>query len=247
MTAQAILQDMSLCMECQGCRVACQMQNGLAPDQVYIRFRFHEQGSYPKVTHHIGRFTCLHCTEAACIKVCPTGAVYKGETALTHFDGAKCSGCGYCAEACPFQIPQVKADKALRCTGCEQLTENGKSPACVATCMAGALSFGSADEMLQKAEKRVAALKKQHPNAQVYSPAGVGGTHLIWVLRDSPTVYGLPTAPELPVSLGVWKDAVQPAGKLAMAGTLLLAGLGFVIARRNHLRETHEGGAKHEG
>jgi len=243
---QAILQDMSLCMECQGCRVSCQMQNGLQADQVFIKFRFAEQGTYPKVTHQISRFTCLHCADAACVQACPTGAVYKGKTNLTHFDADRCSGCGYCAQVCPFGIPEMRENRALRCVGCESLTENGKPPACVSTCIAGALSYGTREEMLKKAEKRVAALKKQYPNAQVYSPEGVGGTNLIWVLRDHPDVYGLPATPKVEPSLGLWKEAIQPAGTFALAGTLLLGGLGFIVARRNHLKEMHERGEQHD-
>lgn len=108
--------------------------------------------------------------------------------------------------------------------------------------MAGALSYGPREEMLRKAEKRVAALKKQYPDTQVYSPEGVGGTNLIWILRDKPEVYGLPANPKVAESLGLWKETVQPAGKLTLAGTLVLAGFGFIVARRNHLKETHGGG-----
>lgn len=240
MVAQAILQDLSLCMECQGCRVACQMQNGLPPEDVYVTFRFIEQGTFPKVTHHVSRLSCLHCQEAACVQVCPTGATFKGETGLTHYTAEKCSGCAYCVEACPFGIPEIKHGRALRCTGCEALTEKGKPPACVLTCLAGALSNGPREEMLKKAEQRVQALKERYPNAQVYTPEGVGGTNLIWVLRDQPEVYGLPANPQVAASLGIWKEAVQPAGKLAMAATAILGGFSFIIARRNHLREMHD-------
>jgi len=241
MATQAILQDMSLCMECQGCRVACQMQNGLPPEQSYVKFRFAEQGAYPKVAYHVSRFTCQHCADAACVKGCPTGAAYKGETGLTHFEATKCSGCAYCAENCPFGIPQVSGNTAVRCVGCEALTENGKPPVCVATCIAGALTYGPREEMRAKAEKRVAALKKQYPNAQVYAPESVGGTGVIWVLRDKPEAYGLPVNPEVPASLGVWKEAVQPVGKAAMAGSLVLGAFAFIVARRNHLKEMNGG------
>lgn len=156
--ANAILQDMSLCMECQACRVACQAQNGLPPEESFIRFRFREQGRYPNVTHHIARFSCHHCNEAACEEMCLTGATFKGETGLTHFDRDRCIGCGYCEAYCPFWIPELKGGKASRCGGCQDLVEAGKAPTCVSTCISGALSYGPRAEMLKKAQDRVAAL-----------------------------------------------------------------------------------------
>lgn len=240
MTAHMILQDMTLCMECQGCRVSCQMQNGLKPERAYIKFRFQESGSFPNVKNDISRFSCFHCSNAACISVCPTGAVYKGESGLTHFSPDKCSGCAYCEQQCPFGIPTVEENRAWRCIGCESLTANGKAPACVSTCMAGALAYGPREEMLKKAEQRVAILKKRFANAQVYSPDSIDGTGLVWVLRDKPEVYGLPAAPTVQPAIGWWKDVVQPTGRLALLGTAVVAGLGFVIARRNHLKETNE-------
>lgn len=241
MTTYAILQDMSLCMECQACRVSCQMQNGLKPEDVFVKFQFAEQGSFPKVSHHISRFTCLHCTEAACVMACPTGAVYKGETGLTHFDGDRCSGCAYCEHQCPFGIPEIKEGRAWRCVGCESLTSQGKAPACVSTCMANALTFGPREELLAKAAKRVEALKRQWPDAQVYTPESIGGTGLIWVLREKPEVYGLPTEPKVAPGLGILKETVQPFGALTMAAAAVLGGLSFIIARRNHMQEMQEG------
>lgn len=234
--AYAILQDMSLCMECQACRVACQAQNGLQPRESYVRFRFVDVGTYPNVTHHVARLTCLHCVDAACANACPTGATFKGESGLTHFNPGRCVGCGACVESCPFDISQMKGRDASRCTGCAELTENGQAPACVATCVANALSYGPRDEMLKKAEARVKVLKARFPNAQIYSPAGVGGTNLIWVLRDRPEVYGLPANPTTDLSLGLWKETVAAGGSIQLGAAALLGGLGWLISRREQLK-----------
>lgn len=230
--AAAILQDMSLCMECQSCRVACQTHNALPPAQAYNTVRAVDRGTYPNVHHHASRITCYHCADAACVKVCPTAATYKGESGLTHFNAHKCIGCGDCASACPFGVPKVEEKVAVRCVGCESLTEAGKPPVCADTCISGALSFGTREAMLAKAEKRVAALRGKWPNAQVYSPEGVGGTAVIWVLRDKPEVYGLPANPKVAADLGAWKAALEPVGGLQIAGGLLMAGLGWVIRGR---------------
>lgn len=246
MPATAILQDTSLCIECQACRVACQMQNQLPADVSYTKFVFRESGTFPKVTHHVVRMTCQHCTEAACVAVCPTGAVTKGSTGLTAFDPARCSGCAYCAQVCPFSVPTVPENRAVRCVGCPSLTENGQPPACVQTCLAGALGYGPRAEMLKKAEQRVAALKARWPHANVYSPQGVGGTGVIWVLRDRPEAYGLPVSPVAVAGIGTLKNVVQPAGLMSVAATALVTGLTFVMARRNAkvALEQHEDSGK---
>jgi Fe-S-cluster-containing dehydrogenase component len=63
-------------------------------------------------------------------------------------------------------------------------------PACKVTCPPGAIKFGAADAMLTQANKRVNKLKVSgYPNANVY-PAGLA-THVIWVLVEAPSVYGI--------------------------------------------------------
>lgn len=241
MTVQAILQDMSLCMECQACRVACQMEKGLPPDQTYVKFRFNESGKYPDVQYYAARMTCQHCTEAECRLACPTGAVYKGESGLTHWNEAKCTGCGICAKFCPFGAIGITEGTAVRCDGCPDLTENGKAPVCVQTCIAGALAFGPRSEMLAKAQKRVDALKPTCPNAQIYSPTAFGGTNVIWVLRDSPAAYGLPENPQRIEAMETWRLATQPAEQISLAGSLLMGGLSLLISRRIELSEKRGG------
>ena len=236
MTASAILQDMSLCMECQSCRVACQMHYGLPPEQKLATVTARDEGTYPSVRHHAVRLTCLHCEKAACVESCPTAATYKGASGLTHFNAAKCIGCGNCVQYCPFDVPVLHNDEALRCSGCEDLTKIGKPPVCIGTCISGALAFGSREEMMAKAQKRVDALKQRWSNAQVYSPGGVGGTRLIWVLRDRPEVYGLPVAPHVPLRFASWQETLSVANPLSLAGGLLTAGLGWVLLARSQGR-----------
>lgn len=248
MADMAILQDTSLCIECQGCRVACQLQNQLQPEVSYVKFTFREAGTFPHVAHHVVRMTCQHCAEAACVEICPTGAVAKGPTGLTNFDPERCSGCGYCAEVCPFQVPVVPGNRAERCSGCPGLTSAGQPPACVQTCLAGALRYGRRADLLQQAEARVAALRDRWPQANVYSPSGVGGTHLIWVLRDRPEVYGLPPAPVATAGIGTLRGVLQPAGLFSMAAAAAVTGFTFLIARRNarRLLEEHDQTGKEE-
>ncbi len=190
MAREGIYMDTSLCVECHACRLACQLQNQLPPEDTYIKLKFVERGEFPKVAHLICRQSCLHCLQAPCVEVCPAKAVQKSaQTSLTLYDATKCIGCGLCVKACPFGVPQLKGGKALRCTGCPDLTESGKAPACVGTCITNALKFGEREQLSQEGEKRVAALKGTFPDTLVYSPARLG---LLQVLRDKPATFNLP-------------------------------------------------------
>ena len=93
------------------------------------------------------------------------------------------------------------------------------------------------------AEARVQQLKSTFPRAQTYGiqEMGVGGTHMIYVLQDAPEVYGLPANPQVPLSLYIWKDVVQPLGKLAMGGAVGVAVVSYLIQRYRLGAETEAG------
>ena len=95
--------------------------------------------------------SCLHCDEAACVTVCPTGASYKrSEDGIVLVDEDLCIGCGLCAWACPYGARELDADQGVmkKCTLCidriynENLPEADRRPACVACCPTGARHFG---------------------------------------------------------------------------------------------------------
>lgn len=240
MTKVAILMDTSLCVECQACRVACQNHNQLPAPEVYLKFRFLEQGEYPNVNHFISRFSCVHCTHAACVEVCPTGTLFKGESGFTYVDKKKCSGCGYCTNVCPYGVANLVDGVISKCQGCMDLVEDGKEPACVDTCISKCLQFGSHNDMLSIAEKRVEQLKEKYPRANIYGADQVGGLGLILILRDEPAVFDLPVKPAVDSSIGLWKEVVQPGGLFLAAAAVATTSLSYIVAKRNHHKELKE-------
>ncbi|HPV25052.1 MAG TPA: 4Fe-4S dicluster domain-containing protein, partial [Casimicrobium sp.] len=103
--------------------------------------------------------SCMHCEEAHCVTVCPTGASYKrAEDGIVLVDPSRCMGCNYCAWACPYGARELDENKGVmkKCTLCvdriydEQLPEAERQPACVLACPAHARHFGDYDDPKSK-------------------------------------------------------------------------------------------------
>jgi len=253
MTEKAILFDATKCMGCRGCQVACKEWNDLKgekttnrgtienpPDlsaDTWLKMKFIETGDVQDLHWLFGRRSCMHCTESACVDICPTKALYHHELGFVAYDKAKCSGCGYCVEACPFDVPRtsgtlVGIKHATKCILCHDRITNGHIPACVKACPPGALSFGDRSELLTEGKARISSLKSKYPNATLYGDKELGGLHVMYVLQDSPTVYNLPENPKVPVTVTVWKDIVHPVGWTLAGLAVLGLGLNYVIAQR---------------
>lgn len=174
----------------------------------------------------------MHCADPGCLAACPAdGAIVQYANGIVDFQQEHCIGCGYCITGCPFNIPKFSptARKVFKCTLCNDRVSQGLEPACIKTCPTGCLRFGTKAEMKELAEARAQQLRDHSgfPDAGVYDPPGVGGTHVIYVLHDAknPELYGgLPKDPQVPLSVRLWKGPLKWLGNLAMvAGVVGLA------------------------
>jgi formate dehydrogenase iron-sulfur subunit len=178
---------------------------------------------------------CKHCTHAACLDVCPTGALFRTEFDTVVVQSDICNGCGYCVPACPYGVIEKREDdgRAFKCTLCYDRLGAGLEPACAKACPTDSIQFGELDELRERAAERVAALHEEGvAEARLYGhdPSdGVGGGGAFFLLLDEPEVYGLPPDPvvttkDLP---GMWRTAAKAA--LGVAAAVALA---FVGGRR---------------
>jgi formate dehydrogenase iron-sulfur subunit len=187
------------------------------------------EGGFKGVEWAFGRRSCQHCTDAACVGVCPTGALSKDEeTGMVVPDDTKCIGCHYCSMACPYDVPRYYGENALinKCTGCTDRTSNGLDPACVTTCQPNALEYGDRDEMISRAHERVERLKARGwENACVYGENEMGGLHVIQVLKygveqhgqiENPSGNGFVSASEVMKPVTGVLTGVTVAGLAAM-------------------------------
>ncbi len=252
--------DTSKCMACRGCQVACKQWNdlpgsetvntgsyenplSLAPN-TWTRIKFREYDDAERFQWLFLKEGCMHCGQAACVDVCPTGALKYGPHGIITYERDLCNGCGYCTQFCPFGVPKLEtanlltgAAKSSKCVFCQDRTTNGLKPACVKTCPAGALDWGDRDEMVARAKSRVEELKAErgYPKANVYGETELGGLGRIYVLTAPPSAYGLPETPGYPTMASIWQRVAQPLGEVAIGATILGA-LGWWVAVRRNIR-----------
>jgi formate dehydrogenase iron-sulfur subunit len=241
----AMLVDVTKCVSCWWCYAACKNYNKLPetikPDpekppplshDVWTTLKPIKRGT----EWHSRKLACNHCTDAACVEVCPTGALSYNKMGFVQYDKEKCSGCGYCAEFCPFGVPQIESNGVNvavfmdKCTFCKDRVVNGEQPACADACPTGAIKFGKRGELVKEGRERVAALDKANTNAVFYGDKELGGLHVMYVLDDVPEVYGLPTNPEVPPAALV-RDVLKWVGVGAAVAVILGFGLNYIVAR----------------
>lgn len=244
--AKAMLVDTSKCTACRGCQSACKQWNDLPG------VRTHNIGSYQNppnlssktwmlvkfIEHKDGGqlqwlflpMHCMHCTDAPCVAVCPTGAMHQVQNNYIVVDTDWCIGCRYCVQACPYDVVQFDPDKGWvrKCHFCIDRVVNDLSPACAKTCPSGAFSFGDRTELVAKARARVEQLKVRYPKSNLYGETQLGGLNTLYILLQPPNVYGLP---EQPASHRE-KLALNWASGVVAAGVLAILPLWWVIKRR---------------
>ena len=243
----AKLIDTTKCIGCKACQVACMEWNDLRDEIGTNTGRYQNPADLSANTWTLMRFAeienskgdlewlirkdgCMHCADPGCLKACPSpGAIVQYANGIVDFQEENCIGCGYCIAGCPFDIPRIskKDHKVYKCTLCSDRVAVGLEPACIKACPTGALVFGTKDDMKRHAAERIVDLKSRgFEQAGLYDPAGVGGTHVMYVLHhaDQPQLYSdLPADPQISRAVRFWKGASKPLA-LAVMGLTALAG-----------------------
>jgi formate dehydrogenase iron-sulfur subunit len=259
------LVDTTTCIGCKACEVACLEWNGYdfrdtTFDNTYQTMpetawnfwnliKFNEYTADDGATQWFMRKDqCMHCEDPGCLHACPAdGAIVQYTNGIVDFNQDNCIGCQYCVTGCPFNIPKfdTATKKVYKCTLCSDRVGVGLEPACIKSCPTGCLHFGSKEDMVFEANKRVTQLKANTSwtHAGVYNPSGVGGTHVIYVLGDArdPEKYGgLPANPTVPFFVKMWKGPLKWLGGMGMA----LGVLGVFMHRVRYGAKNVEGEEK---
>ncbi len=143
--------DQKACWGCKACEVACKQENQVPVGVKYISIQEDGPQSVDGKLDMVYQVTvCRHCEQPECIEVCPEEAIIKRDDGIVILDQEKCSGCGVCLEACPYQaiaFDQTKT-KAGKCNLCSHRVDKGLLPACADNiCLARAITFKAAPNL----------------------------------------------------------------------------------------------------
>lgn len=248
--SKAILTDITKCIGCRECVVACKVTNKLGAEVPTIWQKMDGLSArnwtsiIEKPSNHFVRKQCRHCLEPACASACPVGALRKTETGAVVYDSYKCLGCRYCMMACPYGIPRYDWEEAIpyvrKCILCYPRVEAGKQPACTEACPVEATIFGDRDKLLAEAHRRI----KENPGKyidKVYGETEAGGTSVLYIsdidlgFLAYQSDLGTKSLPDTTRTA----MASVPFAFVGMGG--FMAGLHWIIKRRMKRQEEQEG------
>ena len=158
---KAFIVDVARCNGCYSCQIVCKDEhvgNDWTPiakpqpdtGQFWIKINETVRGTVPKVKMTYLPTLCAHCDDAACIRVCPSDAIYQRKDGMVIVDPEKCTGCRKCMDVCAYGALYFNWDLniAQKCTGCAHLLDKGwKAPRCVDICPTDALRFGEEKDL----------------------------------------------------------------------------------------------------
>lgn len=262
---KGVLLDLTRCIGCRGCQVACKTWNQRSvkktalngnftnPPQLnsecFTHIRFAEQMEKPQPAWNFIKDQCMHCKDPACASACPVGALQKTAAGpvVYHFD--RCIGCRYCMIACPFQIPKYEWEKTLpwvrKCTFCSERVAAGLVPACIKVCPAGVMYFDDHEKVIAEAEKRLRENPGKYVN-HIYGKEEAGGTSWVYISGVPFEELGFNTKiPKLKLPDLTWASLAKipyAVGGLAV----VLAGIAYIKNRANDAEQSAESGKGEE-
>ncbi|WP_173297190.1 4Fe-4S dicluster domain-containing protein [Thermanaeromonas sp. C210] len=256
-----MLIDLTLCIGCKGCQIACKQWNDLPAEKTTFNADWSNPPeltarTWKRVGHHlvqkgdklVWRFVpqaCMHCNEAACEAACFVHAFYKTPEGPVLYKENLCVGCRYCMVACPFGIPKFEWDETFplvrKCRMCYERIADGQQPACASACPTGATLFGRRDELLAEARNRINTNPGKYV-PHIYGEKEAGGTSVLY-LSDVPFhELGFKTVEkgEIPAEpIPSFSDRiVRWTLPVAATWTAVLGGLYWYTKRRSEVEES---------
>ena len=140
--------DNRKCIGCHACTVACKSEHEVpvGVNRTYVKQV--EKGTFPDSKRLFSVMRCNHCTNAPCVTICPTEALFIREDGIVDFDNDRCIGCKSCMQACPYDAlyidPETKT--AAKCNYCAHRVDVGLEPACVIVCPEHAIVSGNMND-----------------------------------------------------------------------------------------------------
>jgi formate dehydrogenase iron-sulfur subunit len=189
--------DASRCIDCRACLVACSVENNVGMNNTRIWIHDTQvMGEFPDLKRYSAPFHCMHCIDPSCVSACTVGALQQNEDGIVTYDADRCIGCRYCMYACPFEVPNFEWDERfaliVKCDLCISRLEEGRQPACAATCPTRAIQFGLREDMLHMAHERIESSPGRYID-HVYGEYENGGTSTFYISPVPFDQLGFPT------------------------------------------------------
>ncbi len=177
--------DVSRCIDCRACLVACSVENQVPMENTRIWIRDTGiLGEFPNLKQFTAPFHCMHCSDPSCVSACTVGALQQNADGIVIYDAERCIGCRYCMYACPFEVPNFQWKERLalivKCDLCVSRLAESQKPACAATCPTLAIQFGGKEDMLKLAYERIQNYPGRYIE-HVYGEFENGGTATFYI------------------------------------------------------------------
>ena len=140
--------DNRKCIGCHACTVACKSEHDVPVGVNRTWVKQTEKGLYPNTRRVFSVLRCNHCTDAPCVTICPTEALFTRDDGIVDFDNRRCIGCKSCMQACPYDALYIdpETNTAAKCNYCAHRVDIGLEPACVNVCPEHAIISGDMED-----------------------------------------------------------------------------------------------------
>ncbi len=140
--------DNRKCIGCHACTTACKSEHNVPVGVNRTWVKQVEKGEFPDTRRLFSVMRCNHCTDAPCVEICPTEALYYRDDGIVDFDNDRCIACKSCMQACPYDALYIDPEThtAAKCNYCAHRVDIGLEPACVNVCPEHAIISGDMDD-----------------------------------------------------------------------------------------------------